>query len=159
MLQQQRFRSDGTHATGAQEFHEGDQQVDGEDEEFAHGTNRIKTASARKTAPRWRIPSYYEFATDRFESTADVARRLIAVTNSPKRSIIAFRCRHAPRASRVSAGHGLELALPTVSRLAALRTTDQKPDGQQGTDPLKPELKPDRHRGCASERLRYTMPR
>jgi len=71
MLQQQRFRSDGTHATGAQEFHEGDQQVDGEDEEFAHGTNRIKTASARKTAPRWRIPSYYEFATDRLADDRD----------------------------------------------------------------------------------------
>jgi transposase InsO family protein len=43
-------------------------QVDGEDEEFAHGTNRTKTTSARKTAPQRRVPSYYEFATDKFQA-------------------------------------------------------------------------------------------
>ena len=63
MLQQQRLRSDGTYATRAKEFHEGDQQVDGENEEVAHGANRIITTIARKTAPHGRIPSYYEFAT------------------------------------------------------------------------------------------------
>ena len=35
--------------------------VDGEDEEVAHGANGTTTASARKTAPHRRIPSYYEF--------------------------------------------------------------------------------------------------
>lgn len=65
MLEQQRFCRDGADATGTQEFDESDQQVDGEDEEFAHGTNRTKTARARKTAPHRRVPSYYEFATDR----------------------------------------------------------------------------------------------
>ena len=51
MLEQQRLCHDGTQATGAQEFRDGDQKVDGEDEEFAHGTNRTMTGSARKTAP------------------------------------------------------------------------------------------------------------
>jgi hypothetical protein len=35
------------------------------------------------------------------------------VTSSPKRSVISFRCTHAAAASRESAGHGLELVLPT----------------------------------------------
>jgi hypothetical protein len=58
MLQQQRLRSDGTYATWPEEFQKGDQQVDGEHEEVAHGANRTMTTSARKTAPHWRIPSY-----------------------------------------------------------------------------------------------------
>jgi hypothetical protein len=37
MLEQQRFCHDGAQATGAHEFQEGDQQMDGEDEEVAHG--------------------------------------------------------------------------------------------------------------------------
>ena len=37
MLEQQRFCGDGTYATRAEQLREGDQQVDGEDEEFAHG--------------------------------------------------------------------------------------------------------------------------
>jgi hypothetical protein len=44
---------------------ERDQQVDGENAQFAHGANRSMTASARKTAPHSGIPSYYEFATHR----------------------------------------------------------------------------------------------
>jgi hypothetical protein len=39
--------------------------VDGENEEVAHGANRTMTTSARKAAPRRRIPSYCEFATHR----------------------------------------------------------------------------------------------
>ena len=39
--------------------------VDGEDEEVAHEANGTTTASARKTAPHRRIPSYYEFASHR----------------------------------------------------------------------------------------------
>jgi hypothetical protein len=66
MLQQQRLRSDGAHATWADEFHKGDQQVDGENEDAAHGANRTMTANARKTAPHRRIPSYCDFATHTF---------------------------------------------------------------------------------------------
>ncbi len=51
MLEQQRFCYGGAQATGAHEFQEGDQQVDGEDEEVVHGANRTMTVSARKTAP------------------------------------------------------------------------------------------------------------
>ena len=50
MLEQQRFCGDGTDATWAEEFREGDQQVDGEDEEFAHGCNGTMPAVLRKTA-------------------------------------------------------------------------------------------------------------
>ena len=37
--------------------------MDGEDEEVAHGVNRTIVASSCKTAPQWRIRSYYDFAT------------------------------------------------------------------------------------------------
>jgi hypothetical protein len=37
MLQQQRLRSEGACTTWPEEFHKGDQQVDGEKEEVAHG--------------------------------------------------------------------------------------------------------------------------
>jgi hypothetical protein len=67
MLEQQRFCHDGAQATGAQEFHQGDQQVDGE--EFAHGANRTMTTNAGKTAPHRRMPSYCEFATDRLSTS------------------------------------------------------------------------------------------
>lgn len=63
MLQQQRPRGNGAHATWADEFQNGDQQVDGENEEVAHGANRTMTTNARKAAPYRRIPSYCEFAT------------------------------------------------------------------------------------------------
>ena len=63
MLEQQRLCPDGANATRAEAFHEDDQQVDGEDEECAHGTSATKIAKVRKTAPRRRIPSYCEFAT------------------------------------------------------------------------------------------------
>jgi hypothetical protein len=65
ILDQTRLCHDGAQATGAQQFEKGDQQVDGEDEEFAHGANRTITAKARKTPPHRRIPSYCEFATHR----------------------------------------------------------------------------------------------
>ena len=45
----------------------------------------------------------------------------------------------------------------TLTRHATMRTTDQQADTLQSTGPLKPKLKPDRHLGCASERLSYTM--
>jgi hypothetical protein len=65
MLQQQRHRGDGAHAPWADEFRQGDQQVDGENEEGAHVANRITTAVPRKTAWRGRIPLCCEFATHR----------------------------------------------------------------------------------------------
>ena len=52
MLEQQGLCGDGTYATWAEQLREGDQQVDGEDEQFAHGANGTMTASARKTARR-----------------------------------------------------------------------------------------------------------
>ena len=58
MFEQKRLRGDGPHATWAEQLCEGDQQVDGEDEEFAHGANAIMITSVRKTAPHRRIPSY-----------------------------------------------------------------------------------------------------
>ena len=55
MFEQKRLCGDGTYATWAEQLREGDQQVDGEDEEFAHGANRTMTVSACKTAPHRRI--------------------------------------------------------------------------------------------------------
>lgn len=63
MLAQQRPCPDGARATGAEEFHEDEPQVDGEGEEFAHGTNATMIANVRKTALHRLIPSYFEFAT------------------------------------------------------------------------------------------------
>ena len=51
--------------TWAAQLRDRGQQVDGEDKEFAHAANGTTTASTRKTARHGRIPSYYEFATDR----------------------------------------------------------------------------------------------
>ena len=56
VFEQKRLRGDGGYATWAEHLREGDQQVDGEDEEFARGANRSMTASTRKTAPQRRIP-------------------------------------------------------------------------------------------------------
>ena len=56
-----------TEFTWAEQLRDGDQQVDGEDEEFAHGANAIMITSVRKTAPHRRIRSYYEFATHRID--------------------------------------------------------------------------------------------
>jgi hypothetical protein len=66
MLEQHRFCHDHGHATGAQEFRRGDQQVDGEDEEVAHRANGIITISTCKTAHRGWIASHYEFAPHTF---------------------------------------------------------------------------------------------
>jgi hypothetical protein len=50
-------------ATGAEELREGDQQVDGKDEDFSHRANRTMSASTCKAARRVRIASHCEFAT------------------------------------------------------------------------------------------------
>jgi len=63
MFEQNRLRGDGAYATWAEQLGEGDQQVDGEDEEFAHGANATMIGNVCETARHRRIPSYCEFAT------------------------------------------------------------------------------------------------
>ena len=58
VLQRQRFCDDGADATATEELCEGDKQIDGKDDEVAHGANRIMAGRANKTAPLGRIPSY-----------------------------------------------------------------------------------------------------
>jgi len=65
VLQHQGLCGDGTYTTWAEQLREGNHQMDGEDEEFAHGANGSITASACKTARRGRFASHYEFATHR----------------------------------------------------------------------------------------------
>lgn len=55
ILHQQRLRSDGSEAAWAEQSHQGDQQVDGQNEEIAHGANRTMVVGARKTAPHGRM--------------------------------------------------------------------------------------------------------
>jgi putative transposase len=81
MLEQKGFRGEGADATRTQEFRQGDKQVHGENQQFAHDrTLRLPPLDARlpgtggfghttnspptgcKTARHRRIPSYYEFA-------------------------------------------------------------------------------------------------
>jgi hypothetical protein len=50
MLEQQRLRSDTPHAARAEEFGEGDEQVDGQEEQIAHESHVITFANLRKTA-------------------------------------------------------------------------------------------------------------
>jgi hypothetical protein len=63
VFEQQRLGGDGADAAGAKELREGDQQVDGKDEDLSHRANRTMTASACKAARRVRIASHCEFAT------------------------------------------------------------------------------------------------
>jgi hypothetical protein len=55
MFEQKRLCGDGAHTTWVDQSRERDEQMDGEDEEFAHRGNRSMTVSARKTAPHRRI--------------------------------------------------------------------------------------------------------
>jgi hypothetical protein len=93
MFEQKRLCRNGAYATWPEQLREGDQQVDGEDEEFTHGANATMIASTRKTAQHRRIPSYYEFATHRASSrrrkrfSASIDRRgLSESANMPTRS-------------------------------------------------------------------------
>ena len=70
VLEHERLGGDGADAAGAKQLREGDHQVDGEDEEFAHAANRTMFVRARKTVARRRIASQYEFATHRFWTAA-----------------------------------------------------------------------------------------
>ena len=106
MREQQRFGDDCAQATGAQEYHKGDEQVDGEDGGFAHGANRTMTASARKTAPHRRIPSYCKIASHTIGAPVallvafqhDVVRIAIVVVGAPGIAVAADL--HAARAER-----------------------------------------------------------
>ena len=80
MFEQKGFCGDGTDTTWAEQLCDGDQQVDGQDEEVAHAAHRSMTATGRQTAPHGRIPSYFEFAID--SPSAGVSRPL-AVSRSP----------------------------------------------------------------------------
>jgi hypothetical protein len=71
-LEQQRLGGDGADATGAAEPREGDQLVDGKDEDLSHRSNRITTADARKTARSVRVASHCEFATHRISEPLGV---------------------------------------------------------------------------------------
>ena len=62
-MPRERDECDGTDAAGAKELRKGDQQADGEDEDFSHRANRTITAGTCKTARRVRISSHYYFAT------------------------------------------------------------------------------------------------
>lgn len=66
---------DGTDTTWAEQLCGGDEQVDGQDDEVAHAAHRSMTATAHKTAPHGRIPSYCEFATDRLNNKIRVIQR------------------------------------------------------------------------------------
>ena len=63
MLEQKRLCGDRSYTTWAEKLREGYEQVNGEDEEFAHGANGTTTAIVCKTARHRRISSYCEFAT------------------------------------------------------------------------------------------------
>jgi hypothetical protein len=68
VLEQQRLGGDGADAAGAKELREGDQQLDGKDEDFPHRAHRTMTARACKAARRVRIASHREFATHTIRS-------------------------------------------------------------------------------------------
>ena len=50
MREQQRFRGDGTCFTRAEQFRDGDEQVDYQEEQIAHQAYRTMTAGTHKTA-------------------------------------------------------------------------------------------------------------
>jgi hypothetical protein len=72
VFEQQRLCGDGTYTTWAEKLYEGDEQVDGKDEEFAHETNDTMPAVVRQTARHRRLASYYEFATHSFNTLRTV---------------------------------------------------------------------------------------
>jgi hypothetical protein len=66
MLEQKRFCGRGAYTARAEQLREGHEEVDEEDEEFAHLANSTITASPCKAARRGRIASRYEFASHRY---------------------------------------------------------------------------------------------
>jgi hypothetical protein len=65
VFQRQGLGSDRTDASSAEELHERNHQVAGQDEEIAHRTNATMPGLARKTASPRRIRLYFRFATHR----------------------------------------------------------------------------------------------
>jgi hypothetical protein len=63
VLEQQGLGGDGADAAGAKELREGDQQVNGKDQDVTDRANRTVTAGTCKTARRVRIASHCELAT------------------------------------------------------------------------------------------------
>ena len=58
MFEQKRFRGDGAYTTWAEQLREGDELVDGQDEQISHRANRNIAAVPRKTAPHRRVRSW-----------------------------------------------------------------------------------------------------
>jgi hypothetical protein len=87
-------------------------------------------------------------ANDRFQSTAVVGRRPIVVPKSPNRSFIAFRCNPALRIDVVSAGQGIELALPTqlsymsCNSVPRSRPSTTRTELAEGHDPVAAPASP-----------------
>ena len=65
IIAEDRLCSYGAYTARAEQLRDGDQQVDDEDEEFAHGANGTITTSWCKAALGRRIASHYEFASHR----------------------------------------------------------------------------------------------
>ena len=59
MLKEQGLCRDGACATGLKEFRESDNQVNGENEQFAHGANATTFSLAGKTAPKARVARHF----------------------------------------------------------------------------------------------------
>ena len=66
MLEQQRFCGDGADANRTEECREGEERVNGEEEQFARESNATTNVIMRKTARKGPIPSYCVVATDTF---------------------------------------------------------------------------------------------
>ena len=62
MFEQKRLGGDSASAATSEQLRDGDQQMDGEDEELAHEANGTIAANRCKTARHGRITSHYEFA-------------------------------------------------------------------------------------------------
>jgi hypothetical protein len=93
MFELARLCGDGAYATWAEQLREGEQQVDGEDEEFAHGANAIMIVCTRKTAPHRRIPPYYEFAARRLNNKAKVTmKKSLGLPHLPHHGNLALSC-------------------------------------------------------------------
>jgi len=65
MFEQKRLCGYGAYAAKPKQLRDGDQEMDNEDEKFAHRADGTITTSTRKTAPGRRIASHYEFASHR----------------------------------------------------------------------------------------------
>jgi hypothetical protein len=96
MLKQERFRGYGAYTARAEQLREGHQEVDEEDEEFAHPTNTTITAGPRKTARRGRIASHYEFGlpiSGAVRKVSSVEQLRVGDQPQDRNSVLPFRIR------------------------------------------------------------------